>query len=768
MKRRLWFFIFIGSVLLFGGAAQSQQTVGFDFKKRASNLWKQEKRSVSEVYQYKQGFRITAWLGNNATIGRGAFIDFNPTDGVGVEYPVASGIEHLYGGGPWIGAIVDTSSRGIGTFIKAVTTGYGGGSGGFTQEMFGHQSERDTFYHTSILNEGEPNKRNFDDDGDGLVDEDELDGEDNDGDWDPMRDDLGSDGLPDSLETGCKGTYDPLTNPDPAFDNYDTSATDLCRRGFPLRSDRMKYTQNNGLPDRGEPHVDEDYGAISESDVYVSYTDTYRTPVIQNHIPLGIKIWQRSYTWATRVKEPIIIVEYNVINVGRRNLDSVYLGFYADADVGPVSISGYYTHNFSGYIPEVRTAYAFNAVDRPATPIGVTVLGTPKSLDSLKYTFRWHPIEDNPATDYEAYTLMSSGIIMPNQPIDPGFDTQFYFGFGPFDVVRPNDTLKITVAILSGESIDQGFNNIRDNAVRALELFNRGYTTPEVPPSPPLRITQGHEKVTLDWCWRLGDPLFDPQETWDDSNKFVDALPDTHWRRRNPPPGKKRGGRIFEGYRLWRSESPVYNPSSFALLREYDVIDDLNFNYGVGIECRYVDSNLVRGRKYWYAVTSFSIPGASIVEIPLPEGGPPRKDTLVTPAVESDLSQNVKLVQLPFSPSTELGKVKVVPNPYRVDADYTYEGGGWEGLSRSWTENDRVIWFIHLPPKCTIHVFTLAGDVVTTIEHDDTQRTTPDRPPGQEEWNLLSESGRAIASGIYVFVVDSEFGKQVGKFVVIR
>ncbi len=34
--------------------------------------------------------------------------------------------------------------------------------------------------------------------------------------------------------------------------------------------------------------------------------------------------------------------------------------------------------------------------------------------------------------------------------------------------------------------------------------------------------------------------------------------------------------------------------------------------------------------------------------------------------------------------------------------------------------------------------------------------------------NLISESNRAIASGVYLFTVESEFGKQVGKFVVIR
>jgi hypothetical protein len=106
--------------------------------------------------------------------------------------------------------------------------------------------------------------------------------------------------------------------------------------------------------------------------------------------------------------------------------------------------------------------------------------------------------------------------------------------------------------------------------------------------------------------------------------------------------------------------------------------------------------------------------------------------------------------------------------------DYTYENGGYEGLGRAWDEGKRVIWFIHLPAKCTIRIFSLTGDLVATIDHDDPTRQALEqndnvpRPIGQEEWNLLTESGRAIASGVYVFTVESEFGRQVGKFVVIR
>ena len=39
---------------------------------------------------------------------------------------------------------------------------------------------------------------------------------------------------------------------------------------------------------------------------------------------------------------------------------------------------------------------------------------------------------------------------------------------------------------------------------------------------------------------------------------------------------------------------------------------------------------------------------------------------------------------------------------------------------------------------------------------------------GELSWDILSESNRALASGVYVFTVESDLGTQVGKFVLIR
>jgi hypothetical protein len=466
------------------------------------------------------------------------------------------------------------------------------------------------------------------------------------------------------------------------------------------------------------------------------------------------------------VQYPILPIEYKIVNAGTRTLDSIYLGFFLDPLIGHIDKSNILTQKHSAYMPDLRTAYANNVYERPVTPVGVVLLGVPRPLSSLRYTFAWTSFDDNPATDEELYSLMSSGTIKPNEPTTPGSDSQSLLAFGPFDSMEPGDTLVMIAAIISGDGVDIGPRSLKANAERALALYHAGFKLPPVPASPPLRITEGHQSVTLDWRWREGDGA-KPEELWDDSNKYLVTLPPDHWRRVNPPAGSNTGGRIFEGYRLYRGESPEFDPSTFTLLRQYDVADDLGFEYDEGVEYSFTDENLVRGKRYWYSVTSFAIPTMSINEIRL-QDGTYSFDTLITPGVESDFSSNATVVQPGFTPATEAGTVLVVPNPYRLDENYTFEAGGWEGRGRDWSEYKRTIWFTHLPPVAKIRVYSLTGDIVTELDHDDGAREAAGLPAGQEEWDLLSGSGRAIASGLYVFSVHSEFGTQIGKFVIIR
>jgi len=103
--------------------------------------------------------------------------------------------------------------------------------------------------------------------------------------------------------------------------------------------------------------------------------------------------------------------------------------------------------------------------------------------------------------------------------------------------------------------------------------------------------------------------------------------------------------------------------------------------------------------------------------------------------------------------------VKVVPNPYIVNNE-------WQRSSLI-----RRLCFINLPGRCTIRVFNLAGELVKTALHDGgftDGSGTNKNPDGVEWWNLLNEYGQLVASGVYVFHIDSDNGEQVGKFAVIR
>ena len=150
----------------------------------------------------------------------------------------------------------------------------------------------------------------------------------------------------------------------------------------------------------------------------------------------------------------------------------------------------------------------------------------------------------------------------------------------------------------------------------------------------------------------------------------------------------------------------------------------------------------------WFAVTAFDVGDPQTDLQPL-ESSRQVNATLVYPV---DEWERVEVEDL---------KVMVYPNPYRIDGGYSedkYEPGGIYG---------KRIRFVNLPPRCTIRIYTLDGDLVQTIEHE---RDGHALDATVDEWNLISRNTQAVVSGIYLFSVeDKESGEnQVGKFVIIQ
>lgn len=101
----------------------------------------------------------------------------------------------------------------------------------------------------------------------------------------------------------------------------------------------------------------------------------------------------------------------------------------------------------------------------------------------------------------------------------------------------------------------------------------------------------------------------------------------------------------------------------------------------------------------------------------------------------------------------DLSKVGVVPNPYVV----------YSRFERSMS--DRVIKFTNLPPSGTIYIYTVSGQLVQRITYDETDL---DPVSGDLAWNMVTRENTELAYGLYLFVLESEYGRASGKFVIIR
>jgi hypothetical protein len=111
------------------------------------------------------------------------------------------------------------------------------------------------------------------------------------------------------------------------------------------------------------------------------------------------------------------------------------------------------------------------------------------------------------------------------------------------------------------------------------------------------------------------------------------------------------------------------------------------------------------------------------------------------------------------SAKLQMDRIRVVPNPYVVTNVFepplplNIRGRG-----------DRVIDFIHLPPNCTINIYTSSGNHVRTLQQmgglDD----------GSISWDVKTKEGLDCAYGVYFYIVEAQgiSDKKFGKLAIIK
>jgi len=108
--------------------------------------------------------------------------------------------------------------------------------------------------------------------------------------------------------------------------------------------------------------------------------------------------------------------------------------------------------------------------------------------------------------------------------------------------------------------------------------------------------------------------------------------------------------------------------------------------------------------------------------------------------------------------NSNMDNIKVVPNPYVVAHDAEARLLSTQTSGRG----EREIRFTHIPPGSKIYIYTVRGELIKTLTHDNMY-------VGDVYWNLRTEENLDVAYGVYVYVVEAaNIGKKIGKFALIK
>lgn len=291
--------------------------------------------------------------------------------------------------------------------------------------------------------------------------------------------------------------------------------------------------------------------------------------------------------------------------------------------------------------------------------------------------------------------------------------------------VNPN-----TTAALVGQVGEANLTRLADKAQFIWEQVQKGngWNIPDAPAAPDeLSI-----EVYTDQPGVPGNLI-----KWDDN---IDDIVDTDY-----------GVNDTKEYRVWRAQYTPLGP--WELL---GTVQKGDATYMDADGYRFPDTDVRVGRFYYYGVSAVDEGHSEwIVD---PDGWEAFHGSRAVPALESirtlyKESGQAVAYKTRRAPGADLSDIRVYPNPYA-------KSSGFETR----TEADQ-IFFAKIPLKCTIRIYTLRGDLIKTYHHE-----SDDAEWG---WDMITSAGQWIESGVYFFVVDSEWGNtegqsHAGKFMVMR
>ena len=255
----------------------------------------------------------------------------------------------------------------------------------------------------------------------------------------------------------------------------------------------------NGHDDDDDGRIDEDFAQLGNQMMVSTTYDNTRLARerFPDHTPMSLELIQQTVAWENDIADDFVGFDYTITNVGVMEIDRVYIGFYADSDVGPRDVPGYHTDDMAGswrgmvrgsdggWVP-VEVGYMWDAAEVGAIDgyFGVVFLHhdmdptgrrapTRVGLRTFQSFGRIASFEQggDPQNDEQAYHLLSAPEDEWDSNTRPGdqYDLRFLVSAGPFRSLPPDESLTFQVAMVCGQGLgsEQGGRGLLANCAEA-------------------------------------------------------------------------------------------------------------------------------------------------------------------------------------------------------------------------------------------------------------------------------------------------------------
>jgi hypothetical protein len=435
-------------------------------------------------------------------------------------------------------------------------------------------------------------------------------------------------------------------------------------------------------------------------------------------------------------------------------------------------------------------------VGDPTTFVRDLVTGTYPDGDQKGQVFEQGPYEDGTATTGTPYgpgwgTWSKTNGKGYNFGHD--FNGDQFSGIGGFSL-NVGESMVAVIGLVGGYRLEGIQKAVRAARWSYATNFGKNVANPPIPPVRPLVKVSNTLTKTVEVEWdnaATSAPGFAGYKIWKSSNflkkKWLDEglrLADKYHEQMtvggSKDTFKKPVNPKFDAHSAIAAaaQKGEYQPDTWGTWELVSVIPaasvgSLPAATSAGYSYKYTDADVVLGFSYWYYVSAyytgtFDGPDGPTTQIETHYTNRNGSDGLwkrtypfattnanfPTTAAGKQGIGAVHIVSSALAAAGDVANVGVRPNPYKRAALH-------DNFSNVY---DHKLLFYNLPPECTITILDVSGQIIDVINF-----ASSDPNNGSVFWDMFSKDGIEVASGLYIFAVESPTGGQkIGHFAILR